>query len=181
MPEADLVEQAIRNCPFLVVSDVVRETDTVRHARVKLPAAAWGEKDGTTTNSERRISRQRPFLPAPGAARPDWWIICEVAKRMGFAHAFAYTSAAEIFAEHAALSAFENDGARAFDIGGFARVDQQSFDRMQPFQWPQPKGVRPAKRGSFRPAASTRPTARRASCRFARSQRCAPTLPIRWS
>ena len=149
MPEADLVEEAIRNCPFLVVSDVVRETDTVRHACVKLPAAAWGEKDGTTTNSERRISRQRPFLTAPGAARPDWWIICEVAKRMGFAHAFAYTSAAEIFAEHAALSAFENDGARAFDIGGFARVDKQSFDRMQPFQWPQPKGGTPSETRFF--------------------------------
>ena len=52
---------------------------------VVLPAAAWGEKDGTVTNSERAISRQRPFLPPPGEARADWRIICDVAQRMGFA------------------------------------------------------------------------------------------------
>jgi assimilatory nitrate reductase catalytic subunit len=139
MPDADYVEQALRDCPFIVVSDIVRDTDTVRHAHVKLPAAAWGEKDGTATNSERRISRQRPFLAAPGAARPDWWIICEVAKRMGFASAFAYHSPAEIFAEHAALSSFENGGTRAFDIGAMADISRQDFDWMTPFQWPHPK------------------------------------------
>ena len=149
MPEADMVEQAIRDCPFLVVSDVVRDTDTVRHAHVKLPATAWGEKDGTTTNSERRISRQRPFLAAPGATRPDWWIIAEVAKRMGFASAFAYGSAAEIFAEHAALSAFDNNGTRAFDIGAFAGIDRRSYDRMQPFQWPRPKPGAPVETRFF--------------------------------
>jgi assimilatory nitrate reductase catalytic subunit len=147
MPEADRVEQALEDCPFVVVSDVVRDTDTVRHAHVKLPAAAWGEKDGTSTNSERRISRQRPFLPLPGYARPDWWIVCNVARRMGFAEAFAYRSAAEIFAEHAALSAFENNGSRAFDIGAFAGVYRQSFDRMRPFQWPR---ARPAARRETR-------------------------------
>jgi assimilatory nitrate reductase catalytic subunit len=142
MPEADLVEQALRDCPFVVVSDVMRDTDTIRHAHVKLPAAAWGEKDGTTTNSERRISRQRPFLKTPGVARPDWWIICEVAKRMGFASAFAYGSPAEIFAEHAALSSFENGGTRAFDIGALASIGRQDFDWMAPLQWPQPKAHR---------------------------------------
>ncbi|TIW76195.1 MAG: hypothetical protein E5V51_29305, partial [Mesorhizobium sp.] len=80
------------------------ETDTVRHAHVRLPATAWGEKDGTVTNSERCISRQRAFLPAPGEARPDWWIFAEVARRMGFDDAFAHETPAEIFAEHAALS-----------------------------------------------------------------------------
>ena len=57
---------------------------------VLLPALAWGEKDGTVTNSERRISRQRRFLPAPGEARADWRIVCDVAQRMGFAEAFDY-------------------------------------------------------------------------------------------
>ena len=137
MPEADRVEEALHSCPFVVVSDVVRDTDTVRHAHVKLPAAGWGEKDGTVTNSERRISRQRAFLHLPEDARPDWWMICEVAKRMGFAEGFAFASPAEIFAEHAALSAFENAGERAFDIGAYAGIDRQGFDRMQPFQWPQ--------------------------------------------
>ena len=93
MPDADAVKAAIEACPFVVVSDVLAETDTIRHAHVRLPAAAWGEKDGTVTNSERRISRQRPFLAAPGEARPDWWIIAEVARRMGFGEAFAYAVA----------------------------------------------------------------------------------------
>jgi assimilatory nitrate reductase catalytic subunit len=144
MPEAGLVEEALGTCSFVAVSEVVHATDTVRHAHVKLPAAAWGEKDGTVTNSERRISRQRSFRPAPGSARPDWWIVCEVAKRMGFVEAFAYGSAAEIFAEHAALSAFENSGTRDFDIGAFAGIDRASYDRMQPFQWPKPRPSAPA-------------------------------------
>jgi assimilatory nitrate reductase catalytic subunit len=149
MPDAGLVETALGACPFLVVSDVVRDTDTLRHAHVKLPASAWGEKDGSVTNSERRISRQRPFLAAPGVTRPDWWIICEVAKRMGFAEAFAYGSAAEIFAEHAALSAFENNGTRDFDIGAFAGIDRASYDRMQPVQWPRPRPAAPAETRFF--------------------------------
>ncbi|MFC7395626.1 molybdopterin-dependent oxidoreductase [Chelatococcus sp. GCM10030263] len=138
MPEAGLVEEALKACPFVVVSDIYDATDTIRHAHVKLPAAGWGEKDGTVTNSERRISRQRPFLPLPGEARPDWWIITEVARRMGFAEAFPYTSPVEIFAEHAALSASDNDGSRDFDIGAYAGLDQRAFDSLAPFQWPAP-------------------------------------------
>jgi assimilatory nitrate reductase catalytic subunit len=140
MPEAGLVEAALKTCPFVVVSDVVAETDTLRHAHVKLPAAAWGEKGGTVTNSERRISRQRPFLPQPGEARPDWEIVCDVARRLGFGEAFSYTSPAEIFAEHAALSAFENDGMRDFDIGAHAGLDAAQFERLAPFQWPSQSG-----------------------------------------
>ena len=138
MPDAGDVENAIRNCPFVVVSDVIANNDTVRHAHIQLPAAGWGEKSGTVTNSERRISRQRCFLPLPGEARPDWWIMSQVAKRMGFGAAFDYATPSEIFAEHAALSAFENDGARAFDIGGFANISGSDFDRLEPFQWPRP-------------------------------------------
>ncbi|TJW17583.1 MAG: nitrate reductase [Mesorhizobium sp.] len=138
MPDADAVEAAIKACPFVVVSDVLAETDTVRHADVRLPAVAWGEKDGTVTNSERRISRQRAFLPPPGEARPDWWIVAEVGKRMGFAEAFSHESPSEIFVEHAALSAFENDGARDFDIGAYAGVDGEGYAALAPFQWPAP-------------------------------------------
>ncbi|NUS70259.1 MAG: molybdopterin-dependent oxidoreductase, partial [Ensifer adhaerens] len=69
MPDADAVEAAIRACPFVVVSDILKETDTTRHAHVLLPSLGWGEKSGTVTNSERRISRQRAFLAAPGEAR----------------------------------------------------------------------------------------------------------------
>lgn len=138
MPEAGLVEDALETCPFVVVSDVAAETDTLRHAHVKLPAAPWGEKDGTVTNSERRITRQRRFLPLPGEVRPDWVIIRDVAARMGFGASFAYKNAAEIFAEYAALSAFENNGTRDFDIGAFANLDAACFDLMPPVQWPRP-------------------------------------------
>ena len=77
--------EALKQCPFVVVSDAIRDTDTTRLAHVLLPAAAWGEKDGTVTNSERRISRQRAFLSLPGKSRADWKIVCDVATRMGFA------------------------------------------------------------------------------------------------
>ncbi|MBL8595776.1 MAG: nitrate reductase [Devosia sp.] len=133
MPEADKVRAAIRACPFVVVSDMNAGTDTAVEADVRLPAAGWGEKDGTVTNSERRISRQRPFLPAPGEARPDWWIVAQVARRMGYAEAFAYERPGEIFAEHTALSGFENDGSRDFDLSGLMHAD---YDGLQPVQWP---------------------------------------------
>ena len=122
LPEADEVRSALRRCPFVVVSDITFETDTAACADVLLPSLGWGEKDGTVTNSERRISRQRSFLPAPGEARPDWWQMAEVGKRLGFPAAFSYRNAAEIFAEHAGLSAFGNEGSRAFDIGAYTDI-----------------------------------------------------------
>jgi len=133
MPEADAVRAALAACPFVVVSDMNRATDTMELAHVRLPAIGWGEKDGTVTNSERRISRQRPFLAAPGEARPDWWIISQVAQRMGYGAGFAYQSPAEIFAEHVALSSFENNGTRDFDLSGLGGADYQA---MIPVQWP---------------------------------------------
>jgi assimilatory nitrate reductase catalytic subunit len=136
MPEADKVRGALKDCDFVVVSDCMRRTDTTECADVLLPAAAWGEKSGTVTNSERRISRQRAFLPAPGACRPDWWIVSQVARRMGFAHGFDYTGPAEIFREHARLSAFENAGTRDFEIGGLARLSDAEYDALEPVQWP---------------------------------------------
>jgi len=139
MPEADNVAAAIRECPFVVVSDVTAATDTAKLAHVLLPATAWGEKTGTVTNSERRISRQRSFLRSPGETRPDWWIISEVARRMGFGDAFTYADPSEIFAEHAALSAFENGGTRDFDIGAFSDVGPDTYDDLAPFQWPSPR------------------------------------------
>lgn len=136
LPEADAVAAALASCPFVVVSDVNGRTDTSRHAHVLLPAAAWGEKDGTVTNSERRISRQRAFLPLPGEARPDWWIVSEVARRMGFAAGFDYRGPADIFREHAALSAYENEGARLFNLGPLASLADADYDRLEPVQWP---------------------------------------------
>jgi assimilatory nitrate reductase catalytic subunit len=135
MPDAGKVRAALKACDFVVVSDVTR-TDTSHFADVLLPAAAWAEKDGTVTNSERLISRQKSFLPVPGEARSDWWIVAEVARRMGFTSAFDYANPAAIFREHAALSAFENDGARLFDIGGLADLTDDEYDALAPSHWP---------------------------------------------
>ncbi|GAA6156591.1 nitrate reductase [Pyruvatibacter sp. HU-CL02332] len=142
MPEADLVAAALKKCPTVIVSDVTATTRTAKLADVLLPAAGWGEKDGTVTNSERRISRQRKFLPLPGEARPDWWIMSQVAQRLGF-DGFGYTAPSGIFAEHAALSAFENEGSRDFDIGAYANLSPHAYDALTPFQWPAPNS-RPA-------------------------------------
>lgn len=138
MPDANAVRDALKQCPFVVVSDAIRDTDTTRLAHVLFPAAAWGEKDGTVTNSERRISRQRAFLPVAGESRTDWKIISDVATRMGFG-GFGYGSAADVFSEHAALSAFENHGTRAMDIGAYADMSNEEYEALQPFQWPKPK------------------------------------------
>lgn len=142
LPDADDVQDALRACPFVVVSDVLQVTDTARHAHVLLPAAAWGEKDGTVTNSERRISRQRSFLPLPGEAKPDWWIFAQVGCRMGWADAFAYEMPAEIFAEYARLSGAENNGRRDFDISALGDITAADYESLAPFQWPWPAGQR---------------------------------------
>ncbi|MGH6679049.1 MAG: molybdopterin oxidoreductase family protein, partial [Bradyrhizobium sp.] len=140
MPNAGKVRQALAECPFVVVSDCTEETDTAELAHVLLPAAGWSEKEGTVTNSERRISRQRAFRAPPGEARFDWAIVTDVAERLGFADSFPYRSAAEIFREHAALSAFENGGARRFDLGGLMHIDDAAYDSLAPMQWPVPTG-----------------------------------------
>ncbi len=135
LPNADRARAALRRCELVVVSDCVRDTDTNRLAHVLLPAAGWGEKDGTVTNSDRHISRQRAFLPLSGAARPDWWIISQVAQRMGFA-GFDYKNAAQIFTEHARLSGEGNDGRRMFDIAPLGALTSDDYDALTPLQWP---------------------------------------------
>lgn len=139
MPRADAIRDAIGKLDLYVVSEVVATSDSARASgrkTVLLPALGWGEKDGTVTNSERRISRQRAFLKAPGEARADWAILSDVALRLGFGEAFAYSSPAQIFREHAALSAFENDGTRDFDLGGVSEIGERAYDEAVPFQWP---------------------------------------------
>jgi assimilatory nitrate reductase catalytic subunit len=148
LPDADSARHALKKLELFVVSENVVSNDTVAAGvHVLLPAQAWGEKSGTVTNSERRISRQRAFLAPPGETRPDWWMICEVARRLGFDAAFAFTSAAEIFREHAALSAFENHGSRDFDIGALQSISDEAFDGLAPVLWPHRLGdVEPQQR-----------------------------------
>jgi len=138
LPDAHQVQRALEQCELVIVSDIVANTDTNAFADVLLPALGWGEKDGTVTNSERRISRQRAFLPAPGEARADWRILCEVGKRLGF-DGFDFASAGEVFDEHARLSAFGNDSGaveRVFHLGGLAGLDARAYDQLEPVQWP---------------------------------------------
>jgi len=137
LPDADRVRRALARCELVIASDIVRDTDTNACADVLLPALGWGEKDGTVTNSERCISRQRAFLPVPGEARADWQALCDVARRMGYG-GFDYTSAHQIFDEHARLSGWRNEGdnARLFDVSGLAGLDRAAFDGLEPLQWP---------------------------------------------
>ncbi|GIX30305.1 MAG: nitrate reductase [Porticoccaceae bacterium] len=174
LPEADRVREALAACPLVVVSDCVADTDTARLAHILLPAAAWGEKNGTVTNSERTISRCRGAVPPPGEARPDWWMLAQVARRLGHGRAFDWRHPAEIFREHAALSAFENGGERVFNLEGLADLDRAAYDALAPVQWPvtraTPQGTRrlfadgrfptPDGRARFHPVAPTGPCQR---------------------
>ena len=162
LPDSDQAKRALARCELVVCSDIVESTDTNALAHILLPALGWGEKDGTVTNSERRISRQRAFLPAPGEARADWQIICDAARRMGYA-GFEFASPHEIFDEHARLSAWRNVGGeaagragdhvgvrdgmqndmqnngsvhRAFNLAGLVGLGRDGYASLQPVQWP---------------------------------------------
>ncbi len=141
MPDQKLVRAALEKAEFVVVQDAYRNIDTVAFADVLLPAASWGEKEGTVTNSERRISRVRAAVPAPGEARPDWEIAVDFARRLGTklnhphtARLFPYATAEEIFNEHCATTR-----GRDLDITGLTYA---LLGREGPQQWPYPAGAR---------------------------------------
>jgi assimilatory nitrate reductase catalytic subunit len=141
LPDAGRVREALAACPFVVVSDCMAQTDTMSFANVRLPALAWGEKDGAVTNSERRISRQRAIFAPPGEARADWRIVADVATGMGFGEAFAWRTPAQVFREWARLTAYENDD-RALNLSPLVGLTPQDYDALEPFQWPlTPAGV----------------------------------------
>ena len=140
MPDIALVREALGKAEFVVVQEAFLNTDTVPYADVLLPATSWGEKEGTATNSERRISRVRAALPAPGEARADWWIAKEIARRIearlappGAAPLFDFADTEAVFAEHRRLT-----GGRDLDIGG---LDYALLEARGPQQWPYPAGA----------------------------------------
>lgn len=144
LPDADQVKRALEKCEFVVVSDICLDTDTTQYADVLLPALGWGEKDGTVTNSERRISRQKAFLPAPGEAKADWWAISRVAKALGF-RGFNFSNSHDIFLEHARLSAYQNSSLsqredtpnfRYFNLQGLTHLGFAEYQNLVPVQWP---------------------------------------------
>lgn len=144
LPNSDQVKRALAKCEFVVVSDVCESTDTTAYADVLLPALAWGEKDGTVTNSERRISRQRAFLTVAETIKPDWWAISQVAQKMGW-QGFDFHSSHEIFLEHAQLSTIGNTtpdernnaaAFRYFNLQGLTALSLSEYQNLQPIQWP---------------------------------------------
>jgi assimilatory nitrate reductase catalytic subunit len=150
LPRAGAFRNALSKLELFVVSETTLCNDTIEAgAQILLPAVAWGEKDGTVTNSERRISRQRAFLPAPGEARPDWRIVADVARRLGFSDSFNYRKPADVFREHAALSAFENAGQRDFDVGALAALSDEAYEGLDAVMWPAPTGSAPRERRFF--------------------------------
>ncbi|MGR5557659.1 molybdopterin oxidoreductase family protein [Vibrio fortis] len=138
LPDSEKIKTALEKCPFVVVSDCIADTETTRLADVVLPAQGWSEKSGTVTNSERRISRQRRILPSPGEAKPDWWILKEVAQKMGFQDQFDYRHEGEIFKEYCEMTALGNETGKARDLCliGLTKLDEKGYGELTPQQWP---------------------------------------------
>jgi len=130
LPNARLIEEGLKKARFVVVQDVSNKVETLKYADVILPAAAWAEKEGTMTNSERRISYLNKIIDAPGEALPDTEIICRFAQKMGYP-GFEFEDQAAIYAEHAALTADTN-----IDISG---LNYDILKKEKSVQWPYPK------------------------------------------
>ena len=135
MPELDRLKAALRNCPLVVVSDAYADTETSHYAHLLLPAAQWSEKAGAMTNSERRITYCPAFRKPHGESRADWQVFAELGRRLGFEQQFSYDSAAEVYAEFAALSA-----GRLCDVSGLSHA---LLAEHGPQQWPFPSGSEP--------------------------------------
>jgi len=137
MPDQALVRRALERCELVVLQEAFADTATAVYAHVLLPAASWGEKEGTVTNSERRISRVRAAIAPPGQARPDWQIARDVGRELqrllGRPEVFAAESAQALWTEHR-----EATRGRDLDITGlsWARLDSDG-----PQQWPFPEGA----------------------------------------
>ena len=127
-PDRTHCERALRSLDHLVVIDIFL-TETAALADVVLPASAYAETDGTCANTERRVQRLRKAVEAPGLAKPDWWIISELAKRMGL-QGFDYSSAKDVFNELCGLSPI------------YAGLDWDRIDKGE-YQWPVPTKEHP--------------------------------------
>lgn len=140
MPDQNLIRQALTACPFVVVQEAFATTETCQFADLLLPAASWGEKAGSVTNSERRISRVRPAVPAPGEARADWAIVCDLATRMekrlrpGQPSRFSFEQPQALFDEFRGLTQ-----GRDLDYSG---LTYELLDALGPQQWPFTEGAR---------------------------------------
>ena len=143
LPDQTRVRAALARCDFVVVQEAFADTETCAYADLLLPAATWGEKEGTVTNSERRITRVRAAIPAAGEARSDWRIARDFAMALGQSlgkssqakRMFAYPDTAAVFAEHA-LSTRGRD----LDLSG---MDYALLEQAGPQTWPRPAAGHP--------------------------------------
>ena len=139
MPDQHMVRQALERTPLVIVQEAFAATETTAFADLVLPAATWGEKDGTVTNSERCISRVRTAVPPPGEARADWAIAADVGRRLealrhpGRPSAFGYRDAESVWREHR-----ETTRGRDLDITG---LSWPLLDDLGPQRWPMPEGA----------------------------------------
>jgi len=141
LPHQQLVREALEQAELVVVQEAFAGTETAAYADILLPAATWPEKEGTMTNSERRISRVNAAVPPPGAARADWEIAADFAHRLGAAlgkgdlakQLFPYKQAQQIFDDHRAST---RD--RDLDITGLSYA---VLETQGPQQWPYPEGA----------------------------------------
>ncbi|ANI14524.1 nitrate reductase [Pseudomonas citronellolis] len=139
LPDQARVRQALEACPFVVVQEAFATSETCRYADLLLPAASWGEKEGTVTNSERRVSHVRRAVPAPGEARTDWSIACDFARRLerrlrpGRPSLFDFAHPQALFDEYRPLTQ-----GRDLDLGG---ISYALLDARGPQQWPLPEGA----------------------------------------
>ncbi|MQQ99292.1 nitrate reductase [Glaciimonas soli] len=138
MPDIGKIRAALNSAEFVVVQEAYTQTDTVPYADVLLPASSWGEKTGTATNSERRISRVRQAINAPGEAKADWWIANQIGRRIQhllrpeLRDLFPFTSPEMVFDEHRRLTV-----GRDLDIAG---LSYSVLETQGPQQWPFPAG-----------------------------------------
>jgi assimilatory nitrate reductase catalytic subunit len=137
LPDLTRVHAALQRVPFVVVQESFANTETAAFADLLLPAATFGEREGTSTNSERRITLSRAAVAAPGEARADWRIAADFARRLAarvrpqLSEAFDFADAAAVFDEYRALTA-----GRDLDIGG---LDYSLLEQAGPQQWPVPQ------------------------------------------
>jgi assimilatory nitrate reductase catalytic subunit len=136
MPDVSAVRKALERAELVVVQEAFRDAETCAYADVLLPAASWAEKEGSVTNSERRISRVRAAVAPPGEARPDWEIAVAFARKLSpqKAKLFPYGTPEEIFDEHR-----ETTRGRDLDITGLSYA---LLERDGPQQWPYPNGAK---------------------------------------
>ncbi|HVL76074.1 MAG TPA: nitrate reductase, partial [Noviherbaspirillum sp.] len=142
LPAQAMVREALKAAELVVVQDAYRTTATVPYADVLLPATTWAEKEGTVTNSERRITRFRPVLPKPGQARHDWEIVNDFARRYEAATGrartlFPYQDVESIWNEHR-----ESTRGRDLDITG---LSYRILEERGPQQWPFPERAQSGK------------------------------------